>query len=161
VIESFQIWLESTALHQLPGEYAWLWPASETLHFLGLSMLIGMVGQFDLRLLCMAKSIPVAALHRLIPFGVMGYLPNVMTGIIFLAGTPDQYLYNSAFRFKMLFMALAGLNVLVFYSSVFREVGRLSPGEATPLKAKIIGGASLLLWVGVMTCGRLLTFYRP
>jgi hypothetical protein len=140
---------------------AWGWPICETLHFFGLSLLIGTVGMFDLRLLGLGKSIPIAALHRLIPWGVGGYFLNVVTGSMFLVTAPDQYLFNSAFHFKMLFMALAGLNVLTFYSAVFRKVRVLPAGADAPLAAKLIGGASLFLWIGIIIFGRLLTFYRP
>jgi hypothetical protein len=80
---------------------------------------------------------------------------------MFLVTAPDQYLYNSAFHLKMLFMAVAGLNVLTFYSAVFRKVNILGAGADAPLAAKWIGGASLFLWTGIIIFGRLLTFYRP
>lgn len=139
----------------------WGWPICETLHFLGLSLLIGTVGMFDLRLLGVARHIPIAALHKLIPWGIGGYVVNVTTGSMFLMTAPDQYLYNSAFHLKMLFMAVAGLNVLTFYSAMFRKVRVLGAGADVPFAAKLIGGASLFLWTGIIIFGRLLTFYRP
>jgi hypothetical protein len=139
----------------------WGWPVCESLHFFGLSLLIGTVGMFDMRLLGMAKRIPFAALHRLIPWGIGGYVLNIITGSMFLVSAPDQYLYNSAFHLKMLFMGLAGLNVLMFYTAMFRKVRVLGAGADAPLAARWIGGASLLLWTGVIIFGRLLTFYRP
>jgi len=139
----------------------WGWPICETLHFIGLSMLIGAVGIFDLRLLGFASRIPFAAAHRLIPWGIAGYGINIVTGSMFLVSAPDQYLYNPAFHFKMLFMAAAGLNVLTFYSAMFRKVRVLGAGAQAPLAARLIGGASLLLWTGIIVFGRLLTFYRP
>ncbi len=139
----------------------WGWPACETLHFLGLSMLIGAIGVFDLRLLGVAKRIPIAALHRVIPWGISGYVLNLLTGLMFLMTEPDQYIYNPSFHFKILFMGIAGLNVLAFYSAVFRKVRVLGLGAATPWPAKLIAGASLFCWIGVIVCGRMLTFYRP
>lgn len=139
----------------------WGWPICETLHFFGLSLLVGTVGMFDLRLLGVARRIPISALHRLIPWGVGGYVLNVATGSMFLVSAPDQYLYNAAFHLKMLFMAVAGLNVLAFYSTMFRKVKVLGAGADAPLAAKLIGGASLFLWTGIIIFGRLLTFYRP
>lgn len=139
----------------------WGWPICETLHFFGLSLLIGTVGMFDMRLLGLAKRIPFAALHRLIPWGIGGYILNVITGSMFLVSAPDQYLYNSAFHLKMLFMALAGLNVLAFYTTMFRRLVALPAGAGAPWPARWIGGASLFLWTGVVIFGRLLTFYRP
>ena len=137
------------------------WPTCESIHFLGLSLLIGAIGTFDLRLLGFAPRIPIAALHRLVPWGIAGYGINIITGLMFLVTEPNQYIYNPSFHFKILFMGLAGINVLVFYVAVFGKVKLLEPGAATPRSAKIIGGASLLLWIGVIVCGRLLTFYRP
>ena len=139
----------------------WGWPICESLHFFGLSLLIGTVGMFDMRLLGVAKRIPISALHRLIPWGIGGYAVNIITGSMFLVTAPDQYLYNSAFHLKMFFMAVAGLNVLTFYSAVFRKVSVLGAGADAPLAAKWIGGASLFLWTGIIIFGRLLTFYRP
>jgi hypothetical protein len=139
----------------------YLWPLCETLHYLGLSMLLGTVGLFDLRVLGFAKGIPILTIHRLIPWGIGGYVANILTGILFFVGHPDQYFYNDAFRFKVAFMALAGINVLVFYSAAYREVHALGAGADAPLRAKIITGISLSSWVAVLICGRLLTFFRP
>ena len=141
---------------------AWGWPAMESVHFVGLSLLIGAIAVFDLRMLGMAKTIPISALHRLIPWGVAGYAINVASGSMFLMTEPDQYIYNPAFHFKLLFMGLAGLNVLAFYlTTTWRRVEALRPGERAPKPARFIAGASLFLWLAVIVCGRLLTFYRP
>ena len=79
----------------------WAWPTLESLHFIGMSVLIGTIGLFDLRLLGFARGVPYAALHRLIPVGIAGYTLNLLTGLCFLSGTPDQYLFNLAFRVKV------------------------------------------------------------
>ena len=139
----------------------WGWPTCEAIHFVGLSLLIGTIGMFDLRLLGMAKRVPIAALHRLIPWGIFGYAINVITGSMFLLTEPDQYVYNPAFHSKMLFMGVAGVNVLVFYLAVFRRVKGLEPGLEAPRSAKLVAGVSLFCWISVIVCGRLLTFYRP
>jgi hypothetical protein len=70
-------------------------------------------------------------------------------------------MYNTSFLFKLLFMAIAGINILVFYTTVFHRIKRLEPGDDAPLSAKVIGGVSLACWIGVITAGRLITFYRP
>jgi len=49
----------------------------------------------------------------------------------------------------------------LFYTTMFRKVKLLGPGENVPLPARIFGGVSLFLWLGVITFGRLLTFYKP
>ena len=134
----------------------------ESIHFVGLSLLVGTILLFDLRMLGMARRIRMSTLHRLIPWGVLGYGINVTSGSMFLMTEPDQYLYNPAFHFKVLFMAIAGLNILVFYlTTTWRRVQGLGPGDAAPRLARIVAGTSLCVWIGVIICGRLLTFYRP
>jgi uncharacterized membrane protein len=164
-MHAFQAWLLKTFMSvKIVSPFMhskWGWPTCESLHFIGLSLLIGTIATFDLRLLGMAKRVPIGALHKLVPWGVGGYLINVTTGLMFLVTEPNQYFYNSAFHFKMLFMSLAGLNVLAFYSAVFRRVRFLPAGADAPLPAKLIGGISLFCWIAIIVCGRMLTFYRP
>jgi hypothetical protein len=56
---------------------------------------------------------------------------------------------------------VAGLNVLFFYSRVFKGLQRLSPDSPPPFGARVAGAVSLAMWIGVMSAGRLLTFFRP
>ena len=153
-------WLSTTTLASYMNG-VWEWPVAESLHFIGLSLLIGTVGLFDLRLLGLARQIPLSALHRLIPWGIGGYVLNILTGICFLTAAADQYMYNPSFQLKILSMSIAGVNVLLFYTTMFQKVKLLGPGENAPLAARIIGGVSLTCWLGVILFGRLLTFYRP
>ena len=146
-VQAFSNWLKTTHLSAFVTHYAWVWPASETLHFIGLAMLIGVVGLMDLRLLGMAKRLPFAPLHKLLPFGIAGFSICLGTGTLFFAGDPFQYIHNPVFWYKILFIVLAGANVLVFYAS-----------GVAPLGAKLIAGASLFLWIGVMYLGRMLPF---
>jgi hypothetical protein len=139
----------------------WSWPVIESLHFIGLSLLLGTVGLFDLRMLGFCKNISLAAMHRLIPYGVAGFFLNVITGIMFITTFPDQYIYNPAVQSKFLFMALAGINMLLFYRLSFRQIYKENPEASVLAKARGFALVSLLCWLGVITCGRLITFYRP
>jgi hypothetical protein len=161
----FQVWLVRTLATAKPiaaiMRTHWGWPAAESIHFIGLSMLVGMIFMFDLRLLGVAKRIPIAALHKLVPWGLAGYGINLVSGSMFLMTEPDQYIYNPAFHFKMLFMALAGFNALAFYLTIARRTMGPGASDEAPRAAKIIAATSLCLWIAVIVCGRLLTFYRP
>ena len=154
-------WITSTQLSAFVVTYRWVWPASETLHFFGLVMLVGTVGMFDLRLLGVGKGIAPAAVHRLLRWGIAGFGVSVLTGTLFIAGTPDQYFYNAAFKLKVICLLLLGCNVLLFYSLEFRRVKALGPYDDTPVAAKWMASASLTLLVAIMCCGRMLTFFRP
>src|SRR5262245_54007889 len=146
-VESFSVWIKTTTLSWFVTYYSWVWPAAETLHFIGLAMLIGVIALMDLRLLGVAKRLPFAPLHRLLPFAVSGFALCLITGTLFFAGDPFQYIHNAVFQFKVLFIFLAGINVLLFYvTGVFREVEGLGPEDDAPLTAKVIAGVSFFLW---------------
>lgn len=163
-MHAFQYWLFTTLRGikaTVPFMHSkWGWPVAQIGHFLGLCLLIGTIFMFDLRLLGMARKIPLHALHKLVPWGVAGYALNLITGFMFLTASPDQYVYNSAFHWKVLFMGLAGLNILTFYSFTFRRA-KLAEVESTPFMAKLAGGSSLILWTGVIVFGRMIAFHRP
>jgi hypothetical protein len=158
MIDHLSIWLKSTKLASFVTFYAWVWPASETLHFIGLCLLFGVVLLVDFRMLGMMKGVPFAALHRLIRWGILGFIINFVSGVLFLVATPEQYLHNITFYLKMLFILLAGLNVSVFYLTVFEQMERLEAGEDAPFKAKVVAAVSIFLWVGVMFFGRMLPY---
>ena len=114
----FSKWLETTHLsHLMAGGWKWGWPTCETLHFIGLSMLLGCIGVVDLRMLGVGKSMPGAPVHKLVPWAVAGFLINAVTGVLFFIGAPHQYIKNVAFLFKMLFLVVAGINILLFYAT--------------------------------------------
>jgi hypothetical protein len=157
----WEVWVRSTWLAEFVLDHGWTWPVFEIVHYLGLTLLLATVGLFDLRVLGFGKGIAPAALHRLIPFGVAGFVLNLATGAAFFAGFPEQYFYNNAFRIKIAFMALAGLNIALFYTAVFRQLETLPADATAPLKARILAAISLIAWLIVLVAGRLITFYRP
>lgn len=83
----------------------------------------------------------------------------MVTGFLFYAGDPGQYLHNPAFQFKMVFLIVAGLNVVYFYAGGFlARVEALGPADEAPQAAKFVAGVSLTAWVAVMYCGRMVPY---
>jgi hypothetical protein len=113
-----------------------------------------------LRLLGVGRHIPVESFHRLVPFAVAGFLVNAVSGFAFVMTEANQYIYNPAFQMKLALLAIAGLNVLVFYALFFGRI-RTSTGETLPPGARLSGALSLGCWIGVIVCGRMITFFRP
>jgi hypothetical protein len=141
---------------------SWILPVCESLHFIGMAMLVGIVGVFDLRLLGMAKRLPVAPLQRLMPWALLGFVLSLGSGLVFITANPRQYLAPLSLSFvaKMFFILLACLNVLFFYATgLKRAVDGVDAGQDAPLGAKVSAGLSLFLWVGVMYWGRMLQFF--
>ena len=148
-------------LGKVVNDVSWSWPILEMLHFVGLALLVGITGLYDLRLLGFAKSVPLAPLHRLMPWALVGFGLCLLTGFVFVAGNafkePIVLFRNLPFQLKMLFIALAGVNAAWFYRSpVHRAVAAVGPGENAPRAAKVIAACSLVLWVGVIYFGRMI-----
>ena len=158
-------WLEWPIVAAFIQKYTWAWPLGETFHFFGIIMLIGGIGMFDLRLLGVAKQLPVTAVRRLLPWGVTGFIICVVTGLMFVTGvranvpmSPYDVIKNNIWlQLKFVFIGLAGLNLAAFYvTGMNRAVDSLGPGADAPMLAKVIAFASLFLWLGVIYFGRLI-----
>ncbi len=153
----------STGIDNFVATQDWVWPVCEILHFFGMALLIGSVGLVDLRMLGIAKGVPIKALERFIPLGVIGFFVNAITGFIFVAGNPvggpQEYLTNLAFQIKMLLIVIAGLNLLAFYvTGIARQADAVTPEGIAPTSAKIVAALSLLLWFGVIFFGRFIMY---
>ena len=136
--------------------HSWVWPSCETLHFIGLSLLFTVVLIVDLRLLGMAKKFSFAALYQLLPLGILGFSMNLVTGMLFFIASPEQYVKNVSFHWKILFVMLAGINALYFM--LVEEPWAIGPGEDAPASAKFAAASAIFLWVGVLFFGHMLPF---
>lgn len=158
-------WLQWPSLEffmEQPGA----WALCETLHFVGLCLLIGMVGLFDLRVLGMGKGVTPSALKPLLPWGVVGFGLCVATGALFVGGMGANLVGDNAYdvilrdtwlQWKLLFIALAGVNLAGFYlTGMSRAVDAVEAGGDAPTLAKFFAGTSLCLWIGVIVLGRLI-----
>jgi hypothetical protein len=157
-MDPFVVWLKATPLSQAIVFNTWVWPLCETLHFLGLSLLLGIVGFFDLRLMGLLKRVPLAAVRELMPFALGGFVLNLITGCVFLLGLPEQYVHNQAWWMKVLFLGVAGANAAVFELAVGPGILSVGAGDDTTFRMKAIGAVSLMAWLGVLYWGRMLPF---
>jgi len=137
-------------------ETPWMWPTCETLHFLGLSLLLGVVLLVDLRVLGVVRGVSFASLHRLLPWAALGFGINVVTGMLFFIGLPVQYIHNPSFYWKLGFVMIAGANAIYF--TLLEEPWDIGPGEDAPFTAKFAAASAMLLWVAVLYCGSMLPF---
>ncbi len=157
----FEAWLRTFTTLADFMQTRWAWPAVESVHFVGLTLLFGSIAVWDLRLMGFLRDMPAAAFHKLVPFATIGFAINFVSGSLFLVTFPDQYVYNAAFHLKMLCLILAGANVMVFYVTSFRRMAALGPGDQPPALGRLAGAVSLGLWMIVIVCGRMITFFRP
>lgn len=151
-------WLDTAAIAEFTLNNGWVWPAAESLHFVGMSLSFGMLLVVNLHLSGAMPGVTFAAVHRLLPWGILGLGLNVATGILFFNATAPQYVENPAFFWKILLFVLAGLNYL--YLTVFEEPWLRAAARRTSVSARLLGMTALLLWMGVLYFGRMLPYLR-
>jgi hypothetical protein len=151
-------WIRHTSVGEFVRSSSWAFPALQSLHFIGMTLLIGVVGAIDLRVLGIARGLPIHPLHRFLPLAFVGFGINLLTGLMFFAHDPYVYAYNISFRIKMLLILVAGLNALWFRLGVFIDVDKWGPGIEASRLAKVISALSLLIWFAVITAGRFIAF---
>jgi hypothetical protein len=92
----------------------------------------------------------------LLPFGMLGFVVNLITGMAFFISTPGQYTKGYPFAWKMIFVVLGGINVLYFM--LFDEPWHVGTGDDAPLTSKLVAASAIIVWVGVLFWGHMLPF---
>jgi hypothetical protein len=149
-------WISAAYIQSMVADHTWLWPSLEALHFIGLWLLFGVVLLVNLRMLGMMKAVPFSALHRMLPWSVLGLGINLVSGMMWVISTPEQYSSNVSFFWKMGFLMLAGLNLL--YLCTFDEPWQVEAGKDASFANKAIAFSAIASWVCVMYFGRMLPF---
>lgn len=150
--------LEASWLGTTVRGYAWIFPTLETVHFMGLCTLFGSLMVIDLRLLGVAKKIPMGPAMKFVPIAIGAFLVNLLSGIGFFCSDPFNYYPNLSFRIKMLLIVLGGVNAMWFQFVEAPKIKSLPPGAPTTLTVKFIAALSLVLWIGVIVMGRMIPY---
>jgi hypothetical protein len=160
VVPAFCGWLEQSPIGAAVRQSLWLFPAIETVHLLGMTVLVGTAAAFDLRLLGWAlQRTRVADLAwRLLPWTWVGFGLQVVTGGLLFSSEAVKMYVNPAFRVKMLLIFLAGAQALIFQLVAGRNLAAWDERAAVPVMARIGGLISILLWIGVVAAGRWIGF---
>jgi len=156
--------LEASGLGQAMRQWLWLYPTVETVHIVGIGLLFGSVAVLDLRLLGFSRSMPVKQLARhVLPWTAAAFLLIVPSGLMMFTAHATDLISSPVFVTKICLILAGGLNAALFHAVVFpsvevwdsEEMGKLPP----PPSARLAGAVSLLLWISVIACGRLLAYF--
>jgi hypothetical protein len=156
---NFFLWLEGTPWSVAMRESEWLFPFVETIHVLALGVMLFPTALMDLRLLglTMRRESVSSVRDQLMPWIWTGFATMIVSGIFVLSSHPVKY-YNSPFaRAKAALLVLAGLNAMIFELTAARNVAAWDQGRP-PFRAKLTGGISLLVWIGVVAMGRAIAY---
>ena len=153
--------LEATSIATAIRENESLFPWIESVHVLAITLVVGTIAIVDLRLIGVASRERAAGrvASEVLRCTWAAFILAAITGVLLFASNAFNYAHNSYFQAKLGFLVLAGINMATFHLFFGRDINRwgISP-HATPLRAKIAGAISLLVWIGVVAFGRWVGF---
>jgi hypothetical protein len=157
-MDAIVTWILGTSINAWMLNTPWAWPISEIVHFIGLSILLGSMLLIDVRLAGYWRSISLSAVHRLLPWAVLGFAINLITGTLFFFGDPERYVANIGFKIKMVLVVIAGLNAIYFKLKIDADMASWGADDDSTTQAKAVAYISLVSWFGVLLFGRLIPY---
>lgn len=154
----FLVWLEHTGIANAIRTTPWMYPTFETLHYIGLSLLVGGIMLIDLRVLGFARPLALKSMIGLLPFVWVGFIINATTGTLLFIYGATGFGVNRAFWLKMVFMVVAGVNALAFDLAVRRPGSDWVAADRPPPYVKAFATLSFVLWLCVVTAGRWMAY---
>jgi hypothetical protein len=152
-------WLEKSSWAVGIRQSLWLYPALEIVHILGIVMLVGAAFLFDLRLLGFSRNLPVTGLSKhLLPWSQRGLILIVPSGVLLFITNAQALGTDPVFWTKVGLIGVAALNVFVFHRLVYMPFKRHGASGDLPGMAQLCAGISIVVWIAVVACGRLLAY---
>ena len=153
-------YLQSTPLAIGLRQSDYAFPLIEGSHIMALSLSVGLILLFDLRLLRLAfQGEPVSRImHQVMKWALPGFLVMFITGLILFFAQAETVAKNHYFQAKMLLLVLLGINALVYQLKFYPRMADWDTGTAIPAGARVIAAVSLLFWVAVIACGRIMAY---
>lgn len=161
LLEFFE-WLAATPASTALRESHYLYLAVLATHVLTLSVFLGTALIVDLRLLGLAMvRVPVSQiLSHLLPWTIGGFVVMAASGSLMFYASPADKFLNLFFRAKMAMLLLAGVAVWVFLLTVHRRLGEWDIDPVPPPAARLAGGLTLMLWIGILVAGRMIPYQQ-
>jgi hypothetical protein len=152
-------WLQGLAVARFVAQAPWAFPAIETVHVIAISLVVGSIAVVDLRLLGLWwRERPVVQVaDELLPWTWIAFVVAAVAGGLMFISAAVKYVSDLPFQLKMLLLVLAGVNMLIFHFGAYRRVADWAEGR-TPRAAKIAASLSLVFWIAVVACGRMVSF---
>jgi hypothetical protein len=149
-------WLQQTSIGTQIRESELVFPIIEGTHLLSLALMMAPVIMYDLRLIgVLWRNEPVSRIKaQFLPFTFFGFGVMVITGSLLFWSEPVKCFNSFYFRLKVLALILAGLNALVFHSTIDRSSAEWDSQATPPQRARMAGYASLITWAAVIFAGR-------
>lgn len=154
------VWLEVSGLGEAMRKSPWMYPIVEIVHIFGFVILVGAVLMFDLRVLGLGRGLPVDVLARhLLRWSWAGFALVLPAGLMMFTAHATEFATNPAFQSKLALLAGAGVNAAFFHALPYRSVHAWRAVAVAPGSARASALLSIAIWIGVITCGRLIAYF--
>lgn len=157
---SFCRWLEATGPSVAIRESIWTYPIIESIHVLGLTLFMGLLLLWDLRLVgVVLRRLPVTRVWRqLIPWIAIGAAVMTISGVLLFVSDPVRFYGNVFFRVKAVGLVVAVANATLFHVGVERSIAQWDTAPSTPRAARLAGTISIAVWSAVVISGRFVAY---
>ena len=151
-------WLKALPWIVAVRESAWQYPIIETLHGIGMGLLVGTLTVMDLRLLGRLERLPISALLQLRSLIWIGFVINACTGVVMFMTDGPRLVTNWIFGVKIALIVLGVAAALRLQRLTAARAAGWSAGGAISADVRWLAIASLVIWYGAIVAGRVTAF---
>lgn len=155
----FLDWLQNTPVAIFVAETLWAYPLLETLHTLGMAMLLGALGLINLRVLGYKSALSLIGTRDLLPIAWIGFTVNACSGLLLFTSDAVSFFSSNTFRVKISLIVLAGINAAVLARRIYAGNGTVIAAGDGEVLVRALAASSLVFWVVAVICGRIYAYY--
>ena len=141
-------------------ESNYFFPVMEGIHVLGIAVSVGTILWFDLRLIGVNMRDQKASevFEEVEPWMLGGFITMLVTGVLLFLAHAALIYVNTFFRIKMAALTFSALNALYFHLKIQKGIDDWDSSPTLPLKVRMVGLLSIVLWFTVIAAGRLMAY---
>ena len=152
-------WLENGSVAASIRQSTWMYPALEIVHIIGIVLLVGPAFMFDLRLLGVGKQLSIPSLADfLLPWSRRALFLIIPSGVFLFVTNAIALSNDPVFWTKMFLIVVAGSNAIYFHRFILRSISQEKNFTVAQGKARMAAVISIVAWISVISCGRLLAY---
>ena len=160
-MSQFAEWLSTTSLSVfLQTHNSWAIPTIQSIHIVGIAIVLGSVFMIDLRVLGWAGMDQTLrqTTNRFSPWLTGALWLMLATGILMVIGEPVRELITFSFWLKMFLVAVGTLVAVAFQKSLRKNEQRWEETLVHRGATKWLAVLTFLIWASIIVLGRLIAY---
>lgn len=146
----FLLWYEESPIGDFIRESLWGYPIVLSSHGVGMAIVMGVAVALCFRVLGFAKGISILAFDKLFIVGWIGFIINLVSGLILFANTASVYFFQGTFQLKIGAIVAGGI-LMKFVMNSVRE-------NKSPAVQKSLAAVCVICWTTGLVTGRLMAY---